>query len=115
MIVIELPFPISVNAMWADGKTRRIKSQRYCDWIFEAGYRLNRQSPPQIKGPVVLSFWFQDNIDKRQRDISNLLKGVEDLLVDHKVIEGDHNKIVRAIHAGWSVSVKGVKIEITSV
>ena len=33
MTVIELPFPVSVNAMFADGKTRRHKSQRYADWI----------------------------------------------------------------------------------
>ena len=37
MTVITLPFPVSVNAMFADGKTRRHKSQRYADWIAEAG------------------------------------------------------------------------------
>ena len=55
MTVLILPFPISVNAMFADGLSRRVKSQKYCDWIIEAGYILNRQHPPQIFGQVELA------------------------------------------------------------
>jgi Holliday junction resolvase RusA-like endonuclease len=37
--------------------------------------------------------------DKRKRDITNLLKAPEDLLVKFKVIEADDNTIVQAISA----------------
>jgi crossover junction endodeoxyribonuclease RusA len=114
MTVIELPFPPSTNNLFVNGLRGRFPSQRYADWITEAGWILTSQRPPKVAGPVVLSFWFNPP-DKRKRDITNLLKAPEDLLVKHGVIEADDNTIVRAVHAGWSTSVKGVKIEIESV
>jgi len=114
MTVIELPFPPSTNNLFVNGLRGRFPSQRYADWITEAGWILTSQRPAKVAGPVVLSFWFNPP-DKRKRDITNLLKAPEDLLVKHGVIEADDNTVVRAVHAGWSDLVKGVKIEIESV
>ncbi len=112
MIVINLPFPISVNAMFADGKTRRHKSQRYADWVLEAGYALNLQRPPQIKGQYHITYAFQEGQDRRERDAFNLEKGCTDLLVKHGVVEGDSNKYLRRGVVEWDNSVTGVRITI---
>jgi hypothetical protein len=112
-VVITLPFPVSVNAMFADGKTRRFKSQRYCDWLLEAGYALNVQKPPQIKGKYHITYAFQEGQDRRERDAFNLEKGVTDLLVKHGVVEGDSNKYLRKGSVEWDRSVIGVRITIT--
>jgi Holliday junction resolvase RusA-like endonuclease len=113
MIKINLPFPVSVNAMFADGKTRRHKSQKYCDWLLEAGYQLNRQKPQPIKGQVILSYVLGEIFDGRRRDVGNYEKGVTDLLVKHGVIEADDHRIVREIKLRWSREVTGVEITIS--
>jgi hypothetical protein len=108
-----LPFPVSVNAMYADGKTRRHKSQRYCDWLLEAGYVLNRLKLPQIKGQYQIHYAFQEGKDWRERDAFNYEKGVTDLLVKHGVVEGDSNKFLRRGSVEWDKSVVGVRVTIT--
>jgi Holliday junction resolvase RusA-like endonuclease len=115
MTVLTLPFPISVNAMFADGLSRRVKSQRYYDWIVEAGYALNRQHPPQIFGQVELKYEVEEKPDKIRRDVENYAKGVSDLLVKHKVILADDNTVVRKITMEWNPLVKGVRITISPV
>ena len=112
-VVLPLPFPVSVKAMFADGKTRRFKSQRYADWLLEAGYVLASQKPPQIKGQYHINYAFQEGQDRRERDAFNLEKGVTDLLVKHGVVEGDSNKYLRKGSVEWDRSVIGVRITIT--
>lgn len=114
MTVITLPFPISVNAMFSDGKTRRHKSQRYADWIAEAGYALKSQRALPVLGPVKLLYEVQEGKDNRRRDIGNLEKGVTDLLVYYGIIEADHDKIVREIRLIWNKDVVGVRVSVAS-
>ena len=113
MTVIELPMPPSTNGLFVNGRKGRFRSQKYDEWIQEAGWELARQRPAKVIGPVVLTFTFEE--PKRKYDISNRLKAPEDLLVSHGIIEADDCSIVRGISARFSESVKGVKIEITSV
>ena len=113
LITFTLPFPVSVNAMYADGKTRRHKSQRYCDWLLEAGYTLNRLKLPQVKGQYHIHYAFQEGHDRRARDAFNLEKGLTDLLVTHGVVEGDSNRYLRRGTVEWDSSVVGVRITIT--
>jgi Holliday junction resolvase RusA-like endonuclease len=114
MTVLLLPFPISVNAMFMDGKHRRTKSQRYCDWLAEAGYALKSQRPKAVPGPVTLLYEVQEGKDNRRRDIGNLEKGITDLLVTYGVIEADHDKIVREIRLIWNRDVVGVRVTVAS-
>lgn len=114
MTTITLPFPISVNAMFADGKTRRHKSQRYADWLAEAGYALKSQRPRPVSGPVKLLYEVQEGKDNRRRDIGNLEKGVTDLLVTYGVIEADHDLVVREIRLIWNRDVQGVRATVAS-
>ena len=113
--VVTLPFPISVNAMFADGVSRRVKSQRYCDWIMEAGLQMNRQRPKPIDGPVTLLIELQEIQDGRKRDCTNFVKGPEDLLVSHQLINGDHSAVVRSVTSKWSPEVEGCRITIESI
>lgn len=115
MTVIDLPFPPSTNNMFINGTKGRFRSQKYDEWIIEAGWELARQHPAKCVGPVSLSFEFQDGQDNRKRDISNLIKAPEDLLVKHGVIQADDQTIVRQINVAWSAEVTGVRITISPV
>lgn len=115
MIVILLPFPPSTNNLFVNGMRGRFPSQKYADWIAEAGWELKRQRPSKTLGPVSIHFEFQSGRDKRKRDITNLLKAPEDLLVKFGVIEADDNTIVQEISACWSECVEGVCITITPI
>ena len=115
MTVITLPFPISVNAMFADGKTRRVKSQRYADWVQEAGWELKRQRVVPVRGQVSIRYDLQEIEDKYLRDCFNFEKGVTDLLVEHGIIEADHRKILRGGEIWWNPEVQGIRITISPV
>jgi|SRR5581483_9591382 len=113
MTTFILPFPPSVNNLFANGKSGRYRTQRYDTWIHEAGAEIMRQRPSKVAGPVVLMFEF-GNPYKRKRDISNLIKAPEDLLVKHGIIEADDDTIVQEIRAKWSPDVEGVKVTVAS-
>jgi Holliday junction resolvase RusA-like endonuclease len=115
MIVLHLPFPPSTNNLFINGSKGRFRSQKYADWIAEAGWELQRQRPPKVLGPVDLVFHFQDGRDNRKRDVTNLIKAPEDLLVKHGIIEADDNTIVRSVSAYWADTAVGVEISIFPV
>jgi len=112
--IITLPFPVSVNAMYANRKNGgRQKSKRYLTWANAAGWELKSQSPISIKGRVNLDVVFQRK-DRRRRDISNLIKSVEDLLVDHGIIEDD--SLVDELRLSWGGhNSPGALVQIESV
>lgn len=115
MTIINLPFPPSVNNLFINGKSGRFRSQKYDSWIMEAGNEILRQRPSRIAGPVNLVFEFQEGRDGRKRDISNLIKAPEDLLVKHQIIEADDGSIVRSIAAKWTPEVEGVRVTVESI
>jgi crossover junction endodeoxyribonuclease RusA len=110
---IRLPFPPSTNNLFVNNpRGGRFISAKYREWIALAGAELQAQRPVKMAGPVSLVFRFEAPTNKRPRDISNLLKAPEDLLVKHGIIEGDSHLIVRRISAEWSAEVIGVHIQI---
>lgn len=115
MTVITLPFPVSVNGLFASGKTRRFKSQKYCDWLLEAGWMLASQKPPKIKGQVELHYVLQEKNDRIRRDLMNFEKCTTDLLVSHGIIEADDCRIVREITMKWSKAIEGIQVTIKSL
>jgi len=86
--MIKLPFPIPVNAMYANRKGGRRKSDRYKAWIDEAQWMLNTQYLRVIKGTYSIHIKVK-RPDNRRRDIDNLIKCVSDILVTNGVIEDD--------------------------
>jgi crossover junction endodeoxyribonuclease RusA len=114
LTVIDLPFPPSTNNLFINLKRGRMRSQKYEDWIQEAGYKLNAQKPSKTLGKVELFMTFCAP-DKRKRDVSNLIKPIEDLLVKHGIIEADDSSIVRGVHASWSEAVDGCRVTVERV
>lgn len=112
MTIINLPFPPSTNNLFINSRKGRFRSQKYDSWIMEAGNEILRQRPSKVAGPVILLFEFQDGYDARRRDISNLIKAPEDLLVSHRIIEADDQFTVRKISASWATDVEGVRVTI---
>ena len=89
MIRIVLPFPVSVNAAFANGgnKRGRHKTPAYKAWEqlaalgIKDSHRVNLEAYHiyiALKAP-----------DKRRRDIGNLEKCLSDLLVAHGVVKDD--------------------------
>ncbi len=97
-LTLLLPFPPSVNCLYA-GKKRRYKSDRYKAWIKEASLYINAAQP--IEGRVDILYEF-DIPNKVPRDADNYAKAVTDLLVSQGVIKDDSYKFVRQVTCRWS-------------
>lgn len=112
-VTLDLPFPPSVNNLFANGSRGRFPTQQYRDWQSAAGWKLLADRPSRIPGPVRITFQFEEKAGRR--DLDNLQKAPLDLLVKHNVIDGDHRSVVRELHASWSSTVQGVRITIEPV
>jgi Holliday junction resolvase RusA-like endonuclease len=115
LIVLELPhLPPSTNNLYINVRGRgRVKSGKYVDWLNTAGLILNSQTKGRITGRVDILILVEDC--HPQRDASNTIKPVEDLLVKCGVIQDDRAKFVRGCGARWDQTIRGVRIEITKV
>ena len=89
MISMTLPYPISVNAMYANvpGKGR-VKTERYKTWLNSAGWSLRAARPERVSGPYKLEIVLHV-ADARRRDLDNTVKPVLDLLVTHGLVDDD--------------------------
>jgi crossover junction endodeoxyribonuclease RusA len=91
MVVLNLPYPPSVNHMYINARGRRFpnaKAKAYKTAISEyvAEYRV----PKFEDAKIALIVWAYPP-DRRKRDISNLLKIIEDSLQDAGVFNDDFN------------------------
>lgn len=88
--MFQLPPPISTNELFVafnrNGKAARVKSQKYIAWRAEAGAMLEKQNPPHVSGHYGMKITVPA---KTRMDLSNSIKAIEDLCVDHKVIIDD--------------------------
>src|SRR5690606_33375108 len=89
MIRYELPYPPSVNNLFANSKNGgRYAVESYKAWRKAAGEEIIAQRRQRIKGRFSLAIYVV-RPDKRKRDVANLIKAVEDLLVEMQVVEDD--------------------------
>ena len=115
-IVINLLMPPSTNNLFLNahgGAARRPRSPEYRAWAEAAGWSLASQRPRQVPGRVSLLIEVEEPKTKRRQDCTNRIKAVEDLLVEHGVIEGDDQRFVREVTVRWA-DVTGVRISIRS-
>ena len=107
--VFLLPFPPSVNALYANiANVGRIKTHAYKVWRNEAGLRLSLQRPKKISGRVRIVIRAVPP-DKRKRDLGNLEKAISDLLVDMNVIDDD--SLIECQSSCWvSDSLQGISV-----
>lgn len=106
--ILELPFPPSLNHLYANGKRGRFTSKRYAAWQAEAWARLLTQPRPRFISPVEVTMTFCPP-DKRRRDLFNLEKACSDILVKAGILADDS-----LIHRGtlqWG-DCAGTRIEI---
>jgi crossover junction endodeoxyribonuclease RusA len=98
---INLPFPVSVNALFMNVYRRgRVKTPAYREWLEEAGWMLKSQPVKPFDCPVEIHAVVCPP-DKRKRDLDNLWKCVLDLLCQHKIIKDDSFDCVRALYISW--------------
>ena len=109
MIELHLSYPPSANRLWRRGKNNIYASKEYTTWKREAGWQVIAQKPGGIAGPYRLSL-NAVRPDKRKRDLGNLLKAVEDLLVSAGVIEDDSK--AEMISMRWVTSGEGITVRI---
>jgi Holliday junction resolvase RusA-like endonuclease len=119
-VVITLPFPVPLYDLFRNAKgPGRAKTKRYETWRRAAGWDLERQKPPSVTGPVALEIAIGKPLNKngtenkRKRDLSNLVKGVEDILVDHGVIQDD--SLIHDLRVRWAAPcehVEGTRVSI---
>lgn len=108
MSVIKLPAPPSTNNLYANRRGGgRKRTDRYNAWRNAAGWDVNRQSPMRVAGPVILDITCER--PRVRSDVSNRIKAVEDLLVEHGIIEDD-SKVVE-VRARWG-QVKGCEVRV---
>lgn len=109
---IKLPFPPSVNTMYANMPKRgRIKTAAYRDWANEAGWMLNSQKPSKFQEPVTINYTFGPK-GGRLWDLSNHIKAVEDLLVRQCILPDDNSKIIVGFSVDQDPEVDGLQLTI---
>lgn len=102
MIRIELPFPPSVNNLYANAGRKRIMTPRYKAWFSLASTAI-KGSHRQGVGPYALAIALK-RPDKRRRDLGNLEKAISDLLVEHGVVKDD--SLCERITLQWDHGIK---------
>ena len=89
MMRLELMRPPSLNNLYVNVPKRgRVRSKRYLTWIQAAKAEIAAQRPSRVDGDYVL-WLYVERPDNRKRDIFNLPKAVEDLLVEQGIVEDD--------------------------
>lgn len=103
MIKLELPFPPSVNAAYANGgnKRGRHKTAKYIDWIKLASTKV-KEGHRQGLGPYSIQIALESP-DKRHRDLGNFEKAVSDFLVMHSIVKDD--SYCRRLTMYWAESL----------
>ena len=104
---INLPFPPSLNGLFANRKGGRRKTAKYEMWIADATKMLLRQKFKQHTGHIAVNI-FLTKPDNRRRDLDNQNKAICDLLVAHKIIRDDSD--IQVLHTAWSTGNIGAYI-----
>lgn len=98
-----LPWPPSTNGLFVNaGRGGRNLSKRYREWREEAAAALLQQ--PQTRTPISTPISIHIALTaptRAHRDASNYVKAVEDLIVQHGIIEDDDERFVRKVIVEW--------------
>ena len=110
-LIIALPMPPTTNNLFSGNGKRRYRSAEYESWIRSAGYHINAQRPPLMSGKVAILIEVEEPKTARRQDVANREKAVTDLLVSHRVIQGDDQRFVRELTMRWA-PVEGVRVTV---
>lgn len=109
--MLSLPFPPSVNNLFATVGRRRIPTERYAKWKAEAALMLMAQRPGKVLGAVNIRIDLVPP-DRRRRDIDNCGKAPLDALVKAGIISDD--SAVRRLSIGWEDAGSPCTVTITA-
>jgi Holliday junction resolvase RusA-like endonuclease len=104
--------PPSSNTLYRNLPGRgRVKTGTYKNWLLEAALIVKAQlkSNERIEGPYAIRIRAY-RPDWRRRDLSNLLKATEDLLVAMGIVEDD--SLCQSIEAEWAKEKMNTGIKI---
>ena len=120
MIKLNLPDPPSVNQLYRNrqqGVGRgRIKTDRYRIWLNAAGWEIVAQKPKAVNGPYELFVQLGPRRLRngmqaaRQKDLGNVLKAIEDLLVANNLVDDD--SLSRRISIEWDERIDGCSVQV---
>ncbi len=109
MIELQLPFPPSANRLWRRSGHTIHKSKTYTDWLRDAGWQVIAQKAGGIAGPYTLAIQAK-RPDKRRRDIDNLIKPINDLLMSVGAVDDDSH--CELVSARWVTTGDGITVRI---
>lgn len=108
-LIIHLPWPPSVNSLYATYKGRRIKSKRGRDYVKLVAAVVAHLKHDQISVPIEIDLLMHAPTN-RKYDVSNHLKAYEDALVQCGLILDDHLISYSGIHKGKKLPPDGLLI-----
>lgn len=110
MLTLELPYPPSVNHMYINARGRRFPNKKAIDYKIKVQDIVIEECAKKFgSSPISLQIWVYPP-DRRKRDISNIIKIVEDSLQDAGVYDDDFQINLLVIQRGKII--KGGKITI---
>jgi crossover junction endodeoxyribonuclease RusA len=110
MTAFKIPvLPPSANRLWRRSGTRIHKATAYTRWLADTGLYVKAQRPMPVVGPYKLSI-SAVRPDKRRRDVDNLIKPINDLLVHLGLVRDDSD--CDLVSARWVTTGDGVSIRI---
>lgn len=112
--VITLPMPPTDNHLFAGNGKRRYRTREYEAWIKEAGWGLASQRPPQALGVVSVLIEVSTRESNNAWDLTNRQKAAMDLLVKHKIIQGDNRPYVRKFAMEWA-DIDGIRVTVEQI
>ncbi|MGB1216151.1 MAG: hypothetical protein ACPG4X_22515 [Pikeienuella sp.] len=108
MLQIDLPKPISVNGLFSNGASGRVKTKRYRTWCDEAWVLIQSQKPfAPISGPVRLLFAIGEVGVSPKADGDNMLKAYIDALVTNGILPEDNRTVIRGVGMEWVAGKEG--------
>ena len=114
MTVILLPMPPTTNNLFAGNGKRRYRTKEYESWIDEAGWVLSSQRPSPFVGWVSVLIEVSERESTNSWDLANREKATMDLLVKHKIIQGDNRPYVRKFAMEWA-DIDGIRVTVTPI
>jgi Holliday junction resolvase RusA-like endonuclease len=106
--------PPTTNHLFAGNGRRRYRTKEYIAWGKEAGWLLASQRPPKALGGVSVLIEVSERESTDSWDLANREKATMDLLVEHKVIQGDNRPYVRKFAMEWA-DIDGIRVTITGL
>jgi Holliday junction resolvase RusA-like endonuclease len=81
-----------------------VKTKAYRDWATEAALLMKLQARGRIEGPYAMHMEV-DRPDRRRRDLTNLIKLVEDTIVKQGLVEDD--SLLASLKMRWTKATEG--------